>query len=773
MPKRQKDAQRLTGGSTSYRDLLDTAETIVDMEGSMEQVEAKLTRAGRNCNSRTMERITANTRRVKSAAHADADAAKYAFASQLAVLRNCPVVVSRLLKGEGSHLLVAKVLVLSRQLHSALSQSSSPAQTPPIVDQLRDRIVSARRKLLRRIDKRLANPACDAPALVETMCAYALATSDTPTQVLRHFHKIRLESVVSLLDRGHDELAKNGTAALRLCIQTCQDTQTVFPRRLADSLAKLKARPLVQDTDVRGLYELNLHVHDRWFADKTRDYTPQPRHDELQRADADKILHQWSKQAIAAFLRGIKSALADEHRLEEVATLRQELVETWILAGARMAGVKSSNVLDDLRDTINGHLESIVQSRAQNLKGAVSHVSRTLGAWSTTTPFSSLALWDKVPRSADLGHGAVAFKSTILNTHQGRDELVSDIAASFDAWMSSVLEVKAVVKSMKDARWDDTFADDIDDSDDEDISDTRRALLSDDDPALLEEVTQTALAKALQDLGNAVSRIVKELTTGDRQVEAQQICFLLRVMREISVKVPALKLQDRATPPTTPFTMDVLRPLYTALAQELVQPATTAYEKSLKYALKTTSTSHILWEGQPPLPAQPSPSAYRYLQNLTKTMARYGSDLWAPACVSVLKELACRTVTGVLKGSLDETANSTDTPELADRDDAADPADPADRNVTGDGAEAQSAGDSERTAVTPSRINAETRERHIKQAVFDALYLQRFVGNNSQDDPVDQLLENLKEFDGHNMPRLKKNAADYAKKTYLVFALLA
>ena len=44
--------------SASYRSLLDTAETIIDMEVRMEQVEGKLARVGHNCNSRTLDRIT-------------------------------------------------------------------------------------------------------------------------------------------------------------------------------------------------------------------------------------------------------------------------------------------------------------------------------------------------------------------------------------------------------------------------------------------------------------------------------------------------------------------------------------------------------------------------------------------------------------------------------------------------------------------------------------------------------------------------------------------
>lgn len=51
---------RLIVYRTSYRNLLDTAETIIDMEVRMNQVETKLSNVGQSCNSRRLERISNN-----------------------------------------------------------------------------------------------------------------------------------------------------------------------------------------------------------------------------------------------------------------------------------------------------------------------------------------------------------------------------------------------------------------------------------------------------------------------------------------------------------------------------------------------------------------------------------------------------------------------------------------------------------------------------------------------------------------------------------------
>ena len=65
----------------SYRDLLTTAETIIDMEVRMSSVETKLSRVGHDCNSRNMERIARNAHSLRIHQRARHDD-RYTFASQ-------------------------------------------------------------------------------------------------------------------------------------------------------------------------------------------------------------------------------------------------------------------------------------------------------------------------------------------------------------------------------------------------------------------------------------------------------------------------------------------------------------------------------------------------------------------------------------------------------------------------------------------------------------------------------------------------------------------
>jgi hypothetical protein len=668
------------------------------------------------------------------------------------------------MRKDNQHLLIAKVLVISRLVHKALNQSENK---PPIVNQLWEKLLSARRKLLRRIDRQLASTTVETTNLVESMCAYALATSSAPSDVLKHFHKVRKEKIVNELKKGGDELAKRGIIALRLCIQTCQDTQTIFPRRLAEALAKLKAHPLIQDPEVRGLYELNLDVHDRWIGEEVRKYTPWPRHDELQRSEAERILHRWSKDTIAAFLKEVKSALEGEVRLAEVASLRQELIETWMLSGSRMAGVKLANVLDDLRDAMNEKLETIVRARTRALQDVVSELTSGLEKLPANESTPGLSLWSTTSDGKDLSNGAQTFKSTILNTQQGRDETTLGVTAAFDKWMNSVLEVKGIVKSMKDARWDDTFVDDIEENSDDDLGESKQILLSADDPRLLEDVTQEALGDSLQSLGSSFSKLAQIVANGEEEDSVRKAVFVLRVAREFGDRIPHLRLQERASSLPTPFTSDVLAPLHTALAAHVTRLTLEAYEASLTASVKVKSQTHILWEGHPPLPSQPSPSAFRFLRELNKSMARLGSDLWAPAGVAVVKSKMSVDVMRLLEKHAESIKEFQ-----SQKDDQPDtPAqDASETNGAEEGTET-----SADPVSSPSR-DMELIDQRLKQLLFDALYLQRFFGENTKaSQSTDDLIKKIELADLNDaaVQRLKKNAADYAKKTYLLFALLA
>jgi len=334
--------------------------------------------------------------------------------------------------------------------------------------------------------------------------------------------------------------------------------------------------------------------------------------------------------------------------------------------------------------------------------------------------------------------------------------------------MDSVLEVKGIVKSMKEARWDDTFVDDIEEgSEDDDLGDSKQTLLSADDPRLLEDVTQDAIGQSLESLGKSVSQIAQSTTDDQGDGSVQKVVFVLRVVRDFGDRIPQLRLQERSLTFPTPFTSTILEPLHTLLAVHVAQSTLPAYESSLRHSLKGRTRTHILWEGHPPLPSQPSPSTFRFLREVNRIMERLGSDLWAPAAVAVVKKQMSLDIASVLKKHIDATKNTGAQEETV--------AEANGEPKEADGEEETGEETTDETATSADEQD-ELRDQMFKQSAFDALYMQRFFSDDTKtsqnlDDIVAKI--GLKDLDDAAIQRLKKNATEYAKKTYLLFALLA
>ncbi|KAJ9665455.1 hypothetical protein H2201_004533 [Coniosporium apollinis] len=752
----------------SYRDLLETAERIIGMNEQIQQVETTLGSMGQRCNTRAIEWVCRNHARLEQQWSAQ-DHERYTLASQLAVLQSCPMVISRLLKKDGSRLLAAKLLVISRLLHKTLSQLPD---APPLLDTLRSRLASFRRKLLKSIDRSFCDTEALPHCLVEDMCAFSLATSSTPTDVLRHFHHVRLETISqSFRDRQGILLALN-------CFtRTLLDTQRIFPKELADSLVELKARPLLQDKSVQSVTELNFDIHGKWIADEVRNFTLWPRHEELQRTEAERMCKAWAKQALDVFLKGTKAALAEEEDLRALVAVRKEILDTWLPLGSRLPGINSATVLDELREVLNVRLCKVIGDRVGKLTDLFLEIRKTLGTWQPGMTGTTTALWSPAMTSMPLSNGATAFKQAILDCSNGRNASVLKIIAAYNQWAASISAINVIIKEMKDTRWDDDLA-----ADDEDEFglDSKQALLSEDDPHTLSEAVDEALTTTFNEFVRQLRELIAQasedspVSTGNT---TSQVMFLLRVLREVSQRLSGLN--SRHDPTSGPSPSDRLvslaDPLHQHIAIAVSSPAISAYAASLQKLTRAKSVpARALWEGSPPLPVQPSPATFGFLRKLATDMADYGPDLWAPGAVKVLKLKLIEEVGKVVHEHMERVDVSKNSmPNGTHTEDT----------VDADGSEATGNQDTQEDGHGPSASSANKlqikKDKYI-QLLFDTLYLKRAfsvpAGDSSSEQALDVAVRELEARaapDGAAGERVRKNAADYWKRTYLLFALLA
>ena len=724
-----------------------------------------------------------------------ADSASYSFASKLAVLRSCPDVISRLFKSGGSLLLAAKVLVISRLLHTKLSQGPKP---PPYLDSLRNRLAILRRRLLGRIDRRFKSLELSRDVLVEAMCAFSLATSSSPKDVIRHYHHIRLEAMSENMGRGGDG-HDNMLLALRLYVKTLKDTQAVIPTQLARALEKLKSASLFKSQDVHSLIELNLDVHERWISDDIRTFIPYIRHDDLTKVEAERSLKQWARSAFGSFLAGLRNRIQDVEDPGRLIDLRRQVLELWLSNHQHSTGIDSAETLDGLRDVFNLQSTRLIQIRASKLGRVGLIVKHVVQNWQRGVSDLTPSLWDYSMTSMEFENGGKPFRERLATRFTSNNEPLNRVSLEYVSFLESIENVEEMIKKLREARW----ADDVDDLDNEgDLLDDKQVLLSEDDPRLLQEELNSALQKSYGELQLVLYKLPDKSETTN---SGQQAAYLIRVWRELRQHLPKSYQNPNFGSSSIPSLQHILAD------GALRVPLERCSKRIAKMSQAKLLQARPLWEGDPELPVLPSAWTYRFLLDLASSMNAFGSDVWSPQAVDALKKELILSIAPMLEGRQAVQVNGHRDRDFLDGEDKEeeemkeevkkDEEEIEERireeNGEVDGEEAGNVEEQkEKNSENPEKpagkpLNGTMSNGHIEpeseeeredrkvQRFFDIAYLtnasavKEIQSEDSQLLNLQRSLVQVLALEPKSTERMKKDAAEYWKRTSLLFALLA
>ena len=693
-------------------------------------------------------------------------------------------------------LLAAKVLVISRLLHTKLSQRPNP---PPYLDSLRNRLASLRRRLLGRIDERFKSLELSRDVLVEAMCAFALATSSSLKDVVRHYHHIRLEAISKNMVQGGDGPYKM-LLALRLYVKTLKDTQAVIPTQLAHALEKLKSVSLFRSQDVYSLIELNLDVHERWIGDDIRTFIPYIRHDDLTKTEAERSLKLWAKSAFGSFLAGLRNRIQDVEDPGRLIELRRQVFELWLSNHQHSKEIDSAETLDGLRDVFNLQSARIIQSRASKLDRVGLIVKNDLQNWRAGISDLPPSLWDSSMTSMEFENGGKMFRERLTTLFTSKNEPLNRVSLEYVHFLESIEALEEMIKKLREVRW----PHDVDDVDDEDdLLDNKQVLLSEDDPRILQEELSSALHEAYSELQVMLYKLPDKSKTIN---SGQQAAYLIRVWREIRQRLPKsyqnTKLGDSSIPSLQ----------HTIADEALRTPLERCSKRIAKMSQAKLLQARPLWEGDPELPVLPSVWTYRFLLDLASSMSAYGSDVWSPQAVDALKKELILSIAPMLEGHQAVQVNGHRDRDLLDGEDKEEEEiekevkkdeeeiDERVREENGevDGEEAGKVAEKEeknrekipeRPAEKP--LNGNMSNGHVEpepeeepedgkiQRFFDICYLTNASVVKEMESEENQLfslqgsLVQELTLERKSMERMKKDAAEYWKRTSLLFALLA
>lgn len=724
-----------------------------------------------------------------------ADSARYSFVSQLAVLRSCPDVISKLLKSGGSVQLAAKVLVITRLLHTKLSQRPNP---PPYLDILRNRLASLRRRLLSRIDRLFQSLELSRDVLVEAMCAFALATSSSPKDVVRHYHHIRLEAMSEKMAQGGDG-HKSMLLALKLYVKTLRDTQAVMPAQLAHALEGLKSVSLFKSQDVYSMIELDLDVHERWIGDDIRTFTPYIRHEDLSRAESERSLKQWAKTAFGSFLAGLRSRIQDVEDPKRLVDLRSQIFELWLSNHQQSTGIDSAETLDGLRDVFNLQSMRLIQTRASKLGRVGLIVKDILLDWQPGASDLAPSLWDSSMTSMEFENGGKFFRETLATRFTGKNEVLNRVSLEYTSFLESIKTLEEMIMRLREAKW----ADEVDDVyDEDDLLDNKQVLLSEDDPRLLQEELNGALHEAYTELQEKLYKLPDQFETSH---SGQQAAYLIRVWRELRQHLPKNYHNAKLGKGSIPSLQ------HTIADEALRVPLERCSERIAKMSQAKLLQARPLWEGDPELPVIPSAWTYKFLLDLASSMNDYGSDLWCPHAVEALKKEIVLSIAPMLKGRQAVQVNGHRDRDLLDGEDKRE--EELEEEVKKDEEEIEQRVREENGEVDGEEVGNNEAKEEVKsekperpaekplngivsngslsfepgeepedgkiQRFFDIAYLTNASAakdTEAQDNQLMSLQRSLAQelaLEPKLIERMRKDAAEYWKRTSLLFALLA
>jgi hypothetical protein len=763
-------ASRLrTSVGGSYRELLGTADTIVEMRRDMDDVLATLGGMGGRCGrgvvvhkAEGLGRFVKEGRGRTRGTGGGGGSEEMGSAARGRLLEGCSLGLREVLSssssstrqgadvtsqqqdaGRGERLvLAARLYVLGRLLVKSFGGATQKEDAS--IEIARSRLETVHHaRLMRSVDAVLRSASARAMEqgdVLKALSAYSLATSSGSRDVLAHFLRTRAKAIAIALDADEEERVarqpKDVLRALGLYTKTLQDVQTLVPHKLTEALLALKNERLLENASLKEMEGLRLDVHQRWCGDEIQFYTPFIRHDDLDGQQARELLADWAKKGGEVLLRGIEKALESMTEFKAIVDLRTSVLKRWIAEGGKARGFDPSIMLDQLREVINKQMLRVLEAKVSKLRLVGSEVSGALGEFGDGVCNAPRKLWNISSLDTDLSNGASQFTQEVVARLYGRNDAVSKAVNGYRSWFRVIDDVGQVVDQLKRQRWDN----DVDEIEDEETIEERQKLLSNDDPLALSEHLHRLLVDAFYRLDEQLRMLWVNQQSGSNSVYVAM--YFLRLYRDIRAQLPDLEAVKNFGMATVPSLQEYV--------VAMIFPGNELEEATLP--LKRV-VGRSLWEGEPALPGSPSPGVFRFLKGLVLAMDKAGADLWSPAAVSALK----RRLSGGIATAFSEALDFLDGPGPYREDGEDLPVD----------------------ETNDEREENPERGDLLVQWLMDFYYLRQFSGpQEASDEDKDALwrIENTiyqkSGLDAAAKERLAKAAQDYFKRTALLFGLL-
>ncbi|PNS14441.1 hypothetical protein CAC42_3727 [Sphaceloma murrayae] len=749
---------------SSYRDLLGTADRIIDMNDEMRNLEDVFSEIGQKCNSRTITKLATNHARLLRDQREER-VSKRRPAAEAALLQACLSTCQKTMATGGDFLLAARLLLLARL---AQNSASKTPQGKRMVSEQRLKVNTQRNRLLSFIHSDISDPHITRIQMLDLLLAHALVTSSSLADVFRHLLRVRQQAISDLIESQSSAMMKK---TIDLLFVTLEQVRAIFPRRMSETVERITGPQLLADPALRTVLSFDLSVYERWISPEIRNYVPWLRNNDLDTTSMSDALKQWSSEISKTILSGLSLLLDTMKKSVKIAKLRERTIRHLLEYDAKASGFDKEGLLMAARDLFAQRLSVIISSRSSAVTETLDALLKDGLAESHNVP----DLWSPDLACLDLRNGANLLREQIFLRNEGHDPSLTAFSDSLTSWSSSLDDIRKTIKDMQSLRW----ADSLDlDTDIEEQGEKFQEFFSREDPETLKEKLATETHRALEQCLTLIEQAVKshdatEISKNDAKQNTS--VYLLRLLRLFSRYITAQDLLSSSA--------GIVRTLYANLAISVINNLQAA-NTHIDYGkdLLTAEPAAALWTGTPLLPVQPGSRSFRLLRDVSKLMNVVGGDIWGGEAVAAVKQKLIGIVSDAVEEMLKSSSKEDESGHVEAEGRGGNGTAKTEGNTEGRDAERPNEDDAAASSTEAAQEEVQkpvvSKADRCTQALFDVLYLQQVLdqpvkkGSSDLANPVGQL-RGQTGLDDAAMDRLSKSAQAYHKRTYLLFGVLA
>lgn len=586
----------------NYRDLLATAEQIVELNNQNREAEVSISALSQTCKPPT----TAGEQRLPPPNASTAG--QLVFLNQL--LR-CTSIATQ----NRSVTLSSKTLIISRLLLKHLEESNVPEKT---LHWLQNRWRVLRQQLLRCIDGLLITPLTSLAALTQAIGAYCLTTSSSANDAVKHFQTLRGHRLGQNISEPTEQVAKLKQLKQKChyLISSVTATRALYGRGVTELLQNLQKQPLLQDAELARIETLQLDLSSTLLPPDVVGFMPYFRRTTPSTSEVRSSIRVWVGDMITHITGDIESTLGNAN-LIGVLRARKQIFS--ILLPACFSIFLHESGLGPIRRTFSERILQLVKQLAQE----VQEISSALRE--TQNNASSESLWTSDPvRKMNAGMSGNDLTS-IRSLHLGANSGLQTLFKRLQKWLRRIRLTREELQNLSKMRWQDKI-EEYDDEDEEVAKDIVSGLSRGDPESFLKTLDSASLESArgfTTAIGDLSMEATEKASKASDATRSSDVTALLRIVRETRDVLASLFPREEFL-----VLAESSAKLEDALAQQTALEVFAAAESN-----EEKDASQFVAQDLP------SPVAVSVLQILCITMTKTGGvDLWTSTAVRKLRD---------------------------------------------------------------------------------------------------------------------------------------